>query len=101
MSGLGNILEVISGHPLAKWLALLLFLRAAWTLVAWRRCMARMDADRPPEAPEVIEARRQALWRPSARFAVVMVAGVALAVMGLFRLAEAGTEAAPALLMLG
>ena len=101
MAGLGNIFEMF-GHPLAKWLAVAFALRAVWTLVAWRRCAALLGSGEipPPEALEMIEQRRQALWRHNGRFALIVTAGLALAIYGLLKLAYAGADAPHALVML-
>lgn len=96
MGGLANILEVLGSHPLAKWLAVAFALRAGWTLLVWRRCPVLHTA--VEEAAEAIERRRQAPWRHSLRFLVVMVGGLTLAVVGLFSLAKA--EAPVGLIML-
>lgn len=99
MFGLDNILEVIGSDPLTRWLLAAMALRAAWSLVCWRRCkMAR--ADSTDEALEVIEARRQALWRHNMRYLLIVVAGIALAVAGLFGLAQGGSDRPLALVML-
>ena len=100
MGGLGNIFEMF-GHPLAKWLAVAFALRAVWTFVAWRRCALLRGAAVPgPEAVEMIEQRRQALWRHNGRFALIVVSGLALAIYGLLTLARAGDEAPLALVAL-
>ena len=99
MTGLDNILEVIAHHPMTRWLLLAMALRAVWSVVCWRRC-AESAAPAPTEAAETIEARRQARWRHSHRFAALMVVGIALAIMGLFRLAKEGDAAPASLLML-
>ncbi|HKK35175.1 MAG TPA: hypothetical protein VJ994_02680 [Paracoccaceae bacterium] len=99
MGGLANILEILGSHPLAKWLAVAFALRAGWTLLVWRRCSALRAAEvGAAETLEAIERRRQAPWRHSMRFLVVMVGGLALAVVGLFSLAKA--EAPVGLIML-
>jgi multisubunit Na+/H+ antiporter MnhB subunit len=100
LTGLDNILDVVGHHPLARVAVGLMAARALLTLWAWRRCRARLADGPPQETLEAIESRRQALWRHSARFLVIMLAGIGLAVIGLFRLAEAGDGAAPAFLML-
>ncbi len=99
MDGLANILDAIGQDPLTRWLLLAMALRTGWSLVCWRRCPnahVRITND----ALAAIEARRQALWRHSARFLVVMLAGIFLAVAGLYKLAQAGDGAPVAMLML-
>lgn len=99
MDGLANILEAIGQDPLTRWLLLAMALRTGWSLICWRRCPSshrRVSED----ALEAIEARRQALWRHSARFLVVMLTGIVLAVAGLYKLSQAGDGAPLALLML-
>ena len=99
MDGLANILEAIGQDPLTRWLLLAMALRTGWSLVCWRRCPSnRMRLTN--EALEQIEARRQALWRHSARFLVVMLAGISLAVAGLYKLSQAGDGSPVALIML-
>ena len=99
MNGLSNILDVIGQDPLTRWLLLAMAIRTGWSLICWRRCpSARMKLTN--EALEAIEARRQALWRHSARFLVVMLAGIVLAVAGLYQLSRAGDGAPVALIML-
>jgi hypothetical protein len=102
MGGLANIFEVLGSHPLAKWLAVAFALRAAWTLMVWRRCAAlRTTGAGAEETVEAIERRRQAPWRHSARFLVVMVGGLTLAVVGLFSLAKAGAPVGLIMLVAG
>lgn len=98
MAGLANIFEVIGAHPFAKWIVAIFALRALWTMACWRR--VAVAAPPSGESPERVEVRRQALWRHSHRFLLVMVAGIALAIAGLFRLASAGGDAPLSLLML-
>lgn len=103
MGGLGNIFEVLGAEPLARWLALALALRAAWTLARWRGAAGRAEATGPvlsAEAAAAIEARRAAPLRHSARFHAVMVLGIGLALAGLFTLAARGDEAPGALALL-
>ena len=104
MGGLDNIFEVLGTEPLARWLALALALRAAWTLARWRRSAVRAEAAAgpalSPEEAAAIEARREAPWRHSARFYVVMVLGIGLALAGLFTLAAQGDAAPGALALL-
>lgn len=103
MGGLANIFEVLGSHPLAKWLAVALALRALWTLFLWRRSavLRIAGAANRAETVETIERRRQAPWRHSARFLVVMLGGLGLAVGGLFALARAGAPVGLILLVAG
>ena len=99
MDGLSNILDVIGQDPLARWLLLAMAVRTGWSLVCWQRCPTerlRISG----EALEAIEARRQAVWRHSARFLLVMLTGILLAIAGLFKLSLGGDGGAIALIML-
>lgn len=98
MFGLDNILEVIESDPLTRWLLAAMALRAAWSVVCWRKC--RLSGAAADDALEVIEARRQALWRHNMRFLLIMLAGISLAVAGLFGLARGGADHPVALVML-
>lgn len=93
-SGLANIFLTLGHHPAAKWLALLLGLRAVLTLVAWRRCPLSHGACL--RAPQVRNPRLSAKMR----FGAIMASGIALSVWGLLRLAREGAEAPLALLAL-
>lgn len=99
MDGLANILGVIGDDPLTRWLLLAMALRTGWSLICWRRCPSQ-NVRISNEALEAIEARRQALWRHSARFLVVMIAGIVLAIAGLYQLAMKGDGAPVAMIML-
>jgi hypothetical protein len=96
MNGLTNIVQVLGTHPAAKWLALALALRALWTIVAWRICplvRGRVAADAQTAAQAQVTGQRQRM-----RFLAVMVLGIVMAVVCLFRMAEAGDAAPLALL---
>ena len=54
MFGLDNILEVIESDPLTRWLLAAMALRAAWSVVCWRKC--RLSGAAADDALEVIEA---------------------------------------------
>ncbi|MFT6773955.1 MAG: hypothetical protein ACJA1L_001666 [Paracoccaceae bacterium] len=96
MDGLTNIFDVLGNHWAAKWLVLALAIRTIWTVVAWRICplmrgRANLDADSAAKA-EASGARQRL------RFAAVMLLGIAMAVVGLFKMAEVGEGAPLALL---
>lgn len=98
MNGLTNILNVLGNHPATKWIALALALRALWTVIAWQRCplthgRAHIDAATAADAARSGPGR---MWR----FIGLMLLGIALAVLGLFRLAEEGDAAPFALFVL-
>ncbi|SET32033.1 hypothetical protein [Oceanicella actignis] len=98
MDGLMNILKAIGDEPLARWIALAFALRAVWSVVMWRRCPL-LCGEAARLGPEAAAARRGA-FDHSWRFLLVMLTGIALAVGGLFRLAQNGADAPGALLLL-
>jgi hypothetical protein len=109
MDGLANILEVIGTDPMAKWVLLAFGLHAAWSVVAYFRCplcaasgrflvrqrAARRQAEKSsaedvlPEDGSFGHDGTFTAWR----FLLVMVLGIAVAVVGLFKLAKHGAEA--------
>ncbi|MGG7567940.1 hypothetical protein ACQ5SO_17435 [Rhodovulum sp. DZ06] len=92
-SGLANIFLTLGNHWAAKWLALLLGLRAVWTVIAWRRCPQMRG-----EGAGMSFNGNERLWK--LRFAAVMLLGIGLSVWGLLRLAREGAEAPLALIAL-
>ena len=98
MGGLDNIFAALT-HPLAKWVALAFALRALWSLVSWRMCPVASGREDVAKY-NGFGAKRQALWRHSWRFFIIMIAGIALSVTGLFKLATYGGDAPLGLFLL-
>ncbi len=96
MNGLTNILDVLGNHPATKWVALALALRALWTVIAWQRCPLIHDAAPADAGAKAARSAAGQMWR----FVGLMLAGIALAVLGLFGLAKEGEAAPIALFML-
>ncbi len=103
MDGLANILEVIGTDPMAKWVLLAFGLHALWSVVAYFRCplcaaSGRFQVRQRAAAIRKVDGLEEATMGHDGsvsawRFLLVMVAGIVLAVMGLFKLAKYGADA--------
>jgi hypothetical protein len=93
MSGFMNIIHTVGVDPRA-WIVLALFAaRAIWSIVSLSRVSARAGA---VSAAATSDSDRMLSWR----FPATMVVGIALAIIGLFRLSHGAAQPAFALFLL-
>lgn len=105
MEGLANILEVIGSEPMAKWVLLAFGLHALWSVVAYFRCPLCSSSGKFGVRQRAASIRDKDMRMAedgsfghdgsfnSWRFLLVMLAGILLAVIGLFKLAKYGADA--------
>lgn len=93
VSGLANIFAAFGNDPAARFLVAAAALRALWSIVVWRRCP--LIDETAPAIRHRIDARGR-----KARFAVLVLAGIGLAVWGLLALSRNGVDTPLALVAL-